>query len=794
MDDYFCEVKLLLKFLNKHFFNYNEKELKKLNKIVQKINNIDFSNYTDEQLKQQTEIFKERLKKGEKLEKLLPEVFATIREASSRVLKMRHFDVQLLGGMVLNNGDIAEMKTGEGKTLVGTLAAYLNSLEGKGVHVITANDYLAKRDQEELEPLFTFLGVTTALNHKDLNKIGKQEVYKADITFGTNNEFAFDYLRDNMVLNVKDKVQRELNYVIIDEVDSILIDESRTPLIITSPSDVPSQIYKNSNALIPFLKEGVDFEIEEKATSVLLTDEGVVKTEKFFNIDNLYDVKNSNILHYVSQSLHAHILMKKNKDYVLTKNGIEIIDQFTGRISEGRRFSNGLHQAIEAKENVEIQQESKTLASITFQNYFRLYEKIAGMTGTAETEKEEFLKIYNTDVIVIPTNEPTIREDKPDLVFRTIKEKNQAIVDEVKKRYEKGQPVLVGTPTIEESESLSELFKKEKVSHNVLNAKNHEKEAEIIKNAGQKKSITIATNMAGRGTDIKLGEGVKELGGLMILGTSKHESRRIDNQLRGRAGRQGDPGYSQFFISLEDELIVRFGGEQIKSLMTKLGFKEGQSIESNLLTKSFMNAQKHVEGMNYDARKRLLEYDDVLREQRELIYKERDKILSNEDLKNTYYDFFEKTINFLVERFTPEYLVPEDWEIEELLKEVQKITTLGNYNEKEIRSLEEKEIKELFFKDVKMFYQSFEAKLPKEEFLFINRSILISILDKLWISHIDYLTELKQGIHLRAYGQNDPLIEYQKIAYESFENLLIEFSNRSTQSMLHTIKNNQNNI
>ena len=631
---------MVMNFLTKIFGSKNERELKKLQPVVDQINSIEptVQAMDDVQLAQQTIRFRERLANGESLEDILPEAFATAREASVRALGMRHFDVQLIGGLVLHNGSIAEMKTGEGKTLAATLPAYLNALTGKGVHIITVNDYLAKRDTEWMGKLYQFLGLSVGTIVHGINDNDRKAAYASDITYGTNNEFGFDYLRDNMKFDHKSLVQSELNYVIVDEVDSILIDEARTPLIISGPAEKSTHLYYQVNSIIPRLKPERDFTIDEKARSAVLTEEGVANAEGVLNVDNLYDHKHIELLHHINQAVKAHALFKRDVDYIVKNGEVIIVDEFTGRLMPGRRYSEGLHQALEAKENVKIENENQTLATVTFQNYFRMYNKLAGMTGTADTEAAEFKKIYQLDVMVIPTNQTMIRKDFPDVIYKTRREKYEAVMDEIMTLNQKGQPVLVGTISIDVSEGLSKKLKKRGVQHEVLNAKNHEKEAEIISMAGQKGAVTISTNMAGRGTDIVLGEGVVDLGGLHILGTERHESRRIDNQLRGRSGRQGDPGSSRFFLSLEDDLLRIFGGEKITGIMEKLGMEEGEPIEHGLISRAIENAQAKVEGHNFDIRKHLLEYDDVMNQQREVIYKQRRLALDGRNLKETIED------------------------------------------------------------------------------------------------------------------------------------------------------------
>jgi len=651
------------KVLTKVFGTKHDREIKKIMPIVEQINSLEpkIEKLSDEELKAKTPYFKEKIKQGASLDDLLPEAFAVVRETSKRVLGMRHFDVQLIGGVVLHQGKIAEMKTGEGKTLVATLPVYLNALLERGVHVVTVNDYLAKRDAEWMGKIYNFLGLDVGVIVHGLDDAERKKAYQADVTYGTNNEFGFDYLRDNMKYSLEDMVQRDFYYAIVDEVDSILIDEARTPLIISGPSDESTELYYRVNQIIPFLKED-HYKIDEKAKAVTLTEEGVAQCERLLGVENLYDPANTELLHHVQQALKAHKLFKKDVDYIVKDGQVIIVDEFTGRIMPGRRYSDGLHQALEAKEGVKIESENQTLASITFQNYFRMYEKLAGMTGTADTEAAEFKKIYNLDVVVIPTHKPMIREDYPDVVFRTEEEKFKAAAKEIKEMHEKGRPVLVGTTSVENSEKLSALLKKMGVPHEVLNAKHHEREAEIVAHAGEKGRVTIATNMAGRGTDIVLGEGVRELGGLHILGTERHESRRIDNQLRGRSGRQGDPGSSRFYLSLEDDLLRIFGSDKIAGLMDKMGMAEGEPIEHPMLSKAIENAQRKVEAHNFEIRKHLLEYDDVMNKQREVVYALRKQIMKGENLREEIYAYIEEISQRLAETYFDDKTSPEEWD------------------------------------------------------------------------------------------------------------------------------------
>jgi preprotein translocase subunit SecA len=655
---------MVLSVLTKIFGSKNEREMKRMQPIVDAVNQLEpkMQALGDDRLRALTGQYKERIERGEPLDDLLVEAFAVVREASVRSLKMRHFDVQIIGGTVLHRGRIAEMKTGEGKTLVATLPAYLNALTGRGVHIITVNDYLAKRDTEWMGQIFNFLGMSVGTILHGLTDAERLEAYGSDITYGTNNEFGFDYLRDNMKFDAESLVQKDLHYAIVDEVDSILIDEARTPLIISGPAEKSTHLYYDVNNIIPRLKDELHYTKDEKAKSVALTEEGVAATEKLLKTENIYDPANIELLHHVNQALKAHTMFKRDVDYIVKEGQVIIVDEFTGRLMPGRRYSDGLHQALEAKENVRIENENQTLATITFQNYFRMYDKLSGMTGTADTEAAEFKKIYDLEVSVVPTHKPMIRTDFPDAIYKTRKEKYEAALEEIITLHKKGQPVLVGTISIDVSEQIAGILKKRGIKHNVLNAKNHEAEAEIISNAGQSGAVTISTNMAGRGTDIKLGEGVTEVGGLHILGTERHESRRIDNQLRGRSGRQGDPGSSRFFLSLEDDLLRIFGGERISSIMERLGMEEGEPIEHNLISRAIENAQSKVEGHNFDIRKHLLEYDDVMNQQREVIYRQRRDLLMGEDIRETIQDMIGDKAEEIAADFADERTLPEDWD------------------------------------------------------------------------------------------------------------------------------------
>ncbi|MBO8173163.1 MAG: accessory Sec system translocase SecA2 [Bacillaceae bacterium] len=761
--------------VKKIFGDSNDREVKRLMKQVEQINALEpeISRLSDDALRNKTEAFKERLKKGETLDDILNEAYAVVREASKRVLNMRHFDVQLMGGIVLHQGRIAEMKTGEGKTLVATLPVYLNALEEKGVHVVTVNDYLARRDSEQMGQVYEFLGLKVGLNVHGLSPEEKREAYQADITYGTNNEFGFDYLRDNMVLYKEQMVQRPLNYAIIDEVDSILIDEARTPLIISGQASKSTDLYYVAARFVTQLKPEEDYTVDEKARNVTLTESGVSKAEKAFNVDNLYDHEHMMLNHHINQALKARVIMKRDVDYVVENGEVVIVDEFTGRLMQGRRYSDGLHQAIEAKEGLKVQNESMTLATITLQNYFRMYQKLAGMTGTAKTEEEEFRKIYGMDVVVIPTHKPMIREDMPDVIYKTEEAKFRKVVEEIARRHEKGQPILVGTVSIENSEKLSSMLKKKGIPHNVLNAKNHEREAEIIAQAGQKGAVTIATNMAGRGTDIMLGEGVAELGGLHIIGTERHESRRIDNQLRGRSGRQGDPGSSQFFLSLEDELMRRFGSDNIMSMMDRLGMEEDQPIESKMVSRAVESAQKRVEGNNFDMRRIVLQYDDVMNQQREIIYKQRRDVLESDNLRDVVFNMIMSVVERLVEIHCPKEQVPEEWDLKAIIDHANgTFLHEGELTEKDIWGKEPEEIIDVFRDLLKKKYDRREQEIGEEMMREFEKVVVLRAVDSKWMDHIDAMDQLRQGIHLRAYAQNDPLREYQMEGFQMFEEMV----------------------
>ena len=772
------------------FKSYSEREVNRIRPIIKKINSLSdaMEKLSNEELQAKTVEFRERLQKGETLDDILPEAFAVGREASKRILGMRHYDEQLIGGIVLHQGRISEMKTGEGKTLVATLPAYLNGLTGKGVHIVTVNDYLAKRDMEQMSQLYNFLGLTTGVIVHDLNNDQRREAYAADITYGTNNEFGFDYLRDNMVIYKEERVQRPLNFAVVDEVDSILIDEARTPLIISGQGEKSTEFYKVADFFVKKLKAEDDYTIDEKANAVMLTDAGVAKAEKTFQVDNYADAENIELQHYVTQALKANYGMKRDKDYMVKDGEVIIVDEFTGRLMEGRRYSDGLHQAIEAKEGVKIARESKTLATITFQNYFRMYNKLSGMTGTALTEENEFREIYGLDVIVVPTHKPIARIDNPDLVFSTELGKIKAVASEVEKAHKKGQPVLVGTVSIEKSELVSSMLKKKGIPHQVVNAKYHEQEAEIISHAGELGMVTIATNMAGRGTDIKLGEGVREVGGLKIIGTERHESRRIDNQLRGRSGRQGDVGESTFFISLEDDLMRIFGSEKIQGVVDKLGLKEEEAIESKMVSKAIENAQKKVEGNNFDIRKTLLGYDDVMNTQREVIYKQRAEVLEGEDIKEEVLSMLKDVIaNAVNTHITGE---SEDYREEflNLMVVLQDICIPPNsVNLPSLENLSNEEIINNLYEIAAKYYEEKEEEFTPERLREIERVVLLKSVDTKWMNHIDNMDHLKQGIGLRAFKQVDPVQAYQMEGSEMF-NAMIDSIKEETIKMLFHVR------
>ena len=771
------------KFFDRLFNGSNEKEVKKIRKIVeQQINPLEdgLKKLSDSSLANKTNEFKARLAKGETLDDILPEAFAVVREASRRVLGMRHFDVQLIGGIVLHRGNIAEMCTGEGKTLVATAPVYLNALEGKGVHVITVNDYLAKRDSEWMGQVYKFLGLSVGLIVHDLDFQQRKIAYNSDITYGTNNEFGFDYLRDNMVTSLDQMVQRPLHYCLIDEVDSILIDEARTPLIISGPGQKSTDNYYVMAKLVPHLKKDEDYTIDEKQKTVAPTEAGVAKMEKMLHVENLYDAENLELNHLFVQALRAQTMMQRDKDYVVKDGEVVIVDEFTGRLMYGRRYSDGLHQAIEAKEGLEVQRESQTLATITFQNYFRMYDKLAGMTGTAKTEEQEFIKIYGLPVIQIPTNKPIQRKDLPDVVFKTKRGKYRAVVKEVERRHATGQPILIGTTSIEQSEELSHMLDAAKIPHSVLNAKYHEKEAAIVALAGQKGAVTLATNMAGRGTDIQLGDGVAELGGLAIIGTERHESRRIDNQLRGRAGRQGDPGSSQFFLSLEDDLLRIFGGDNIKKFMEKMGLDEDEPINSRMVSNAIQKAQKRVEARNFDIRKYVLEYDDVMNQQRKVVYEQRRRILEGENMKDQVLRMVDTIIEKGMQTYADPKLYPEEWDFAGLLKYSEKyFLAPGEIKLEEIEDMSREEVEDKLKTIAHETYESREKSIGSSMMRELEKAVMLKVVDSKWMEHLDDMDMLKEGIGLRSYGQRNPIVEYKVEAYDIFEEM--------QQAMMETI-------
>ncbi len=771
------------KFFDRLFNGSNEKEIKKIRKIVeQQINPLEdgLKKLSDSSLANKTNEFKARLAKGETLDDILPEAFAVIREASRRVLGMRHFDTQLIGGIILHRGNIAEMCTGEGKTLVATAPVYLNALEGKGVHVITVNDYLAKRDSEWMGQVYKFLGLSVGLIIHDLDFNQRKIAYNSDITYGTNNEFGFDYLRDNMVTSLDQMVQRPLHYCLIDEVDSILIDEARTPLIISGPGQKSTDDYYTVAKLVPQLKKEEDYTIDEKQKTVAPTEAGVAKMEKLLHVENLYDAENLELNHLFVQALRAQTMMTRDKDYVVKDGEVVIVDEFTGRLMYGRRYSDGLHQAIEAKEGLEVQRESQTLATITFQNYFRMYDKLAGMTGTAKTEEQEFIKIYGLPVLQVPTNKPIQRKDLPDVIFKNKRGKYKAVVREVERRHATGQPILIGTTSIEQSEELSHMLDQANIPHSVLNAKYHEREAAIVALAGQKGAVTIATNMAGRGTDISLGEGVAELGGLAIIGTERHESRRIDNQLRGRAGRQGDPGSSQFFLSLEDDLLRIFGGDNIKSFMEKMGLEEDEPINSRMVSNAIQKAQKRVEARNFDIRKYVLEYDDVMNQQRKVVYDQRRKILEGEDMKDQILSMVDHIIEKGMETYADPKLYPEEWDFAGLLKYAEKyFLAPGDLKLEEIEDMSREEVEDKLKTMAHETYNAREESIGSPMMRELEKAVMLKVVDSKWMEHLDDMDMLKEGISLRSYGQRNPIVEYKVEAFDIFEEM--------QQAMMETI-------
>ena len=767
---------MLESLIKKIFGDPNEKELKNIQPIVDKINALEpeMERMSSANLQAKTAEFKLRLKKGETLDDILPEAFAVVREASKRATGLRHFDVQLIGGVVLHRGKISEMRTGEGKTLVATLPVYLNALTGHGVHVVTVNDYLARRDSVDMGRIYNFLGLTVGLIVHDLDFAERKAAYQADITYGTNNEFGFDYLRDNMVVDKDQMVQRELNYCIVDEVDSILIDEARTPLIISGPGEKSADLYKVIARIVANMKPGEDYTVDEKQKQVAPTEVGIAKAEKALGVTNLYDTEHGvDFSHHIMCAIKAKELMIRDRDYVVKDGEVIIVDEFTGRLMYGRRYSECLHQAIEAKEGVVVQRESQTLATITFQNYFRMYKKLAGMTGTAKTEEQEFQKIYGLDVVVIPTNKPMIRTDFPDVIYKTKAAKYRAVVKEIVELHKEGRPVLVGTTSITQSEDLSALLKKQGIPHNVLNAKYHEKEAMIVADAGQPGQVTIATNMAGRGTDIVLGEGVAEKGGLHILGTERHESRRIDNQLRGRCARQGDPGSSRFYLSLEDDLMRLFGSDKIKGMMDKLGMEEDEPIENKIVTSSIENAQKKVEERNFNIRKMVLEYDDVMNQQREVIYKERRKVLDQEDLRSTVMEFTHKIVDRAMTMYCPPESYSEDWDLKNMVRYCEEFfAPFGELKEEMLADLGREEIGEYLHKLAEDIYASREEEISPEIMRELENLVMLKVVDNHWMEHLDAMDMLREGVGLRAYGQKDPLVEYKFEAFDMFEAMI----------------------
>ncbi len=778
----------MLNTIKKAFGDPNERELKRINRYVDQINELEpaTQSLSDAELRAKTDWFRERYAQGETLEDLLPEAFAVVREASIRVLGLRPFDVQLIGGVVLHEGNIAEMKTGEGKTLVATLPAYLNALAGGGVHVVTVNEYLAQRDKNTMGQIFEFLGLTVGLNLNSMTPAEKQEAYAADITYGTNNEFGFDYLRDNMVLFAEHMVQRPLNFAIIDEVDSILIDEARTPLIISGKAAKSTSLYFSAAQFVKRLK-AEDYKMNETETTVNLTESGVAKAEQTFGLENLFDPSNMTLHHHINQGLKARVLMKRDRDYVVQDGEVIIVDDFTGRLMHGRRYSDGLHQSIEAKENLNVQNESMTLATITLQNFFRMYQKLSGMTGTAKTEEEEFRGIYNLAVVEIPTNKPMIRIDHPDVVYKNEEAKYAAVIREIQARYQDGQPLLVGTVSIEHSELLSDMLTACDIPHSVLNAKFHAQEAEIVASAGQKGTVTIATNMAGRGTDIVLGDGVADLGGLHIIATERHESRRIDNQLRGRSGRQGDPGSSQFFLSLTDDLMRKFGGDYVVSLMDRLGMEDDQPIESKMVTRAIENSQKKVEANNFDMRRVVLQYDDVMNVHRKVIYSQRSEVLTSENLRDPIMAMIESFVDRLVAYYMPDEIIPEEWNLDELLEEAERtFLKPGTFTKRQIWGKEPEEVLELFHGEIEKQYIAREQELG-EQMREFEKVVVLKVVDSKWMDHIDAMDQLRQGIHLRAYGQANPLTEYQKEGYEMFQMMIQGIEEEVTTNIMKAV-------
>ncbi|MFA7574202.1 MAG: preprotein translocase subunit SecA [Arcobacteraceae bacterium] len=786
----------MLNIVKKILGSSNDREIKRIMPLVEEINKLEESikKLKDDDFKKRTEILQEKLKDGTEPEKILPEAFALVREAAKRTINMRHFDVQLIGGIVLYQGKIAEMATGEGKTLVATLPAYLNALQYKSVHIVTVNDYLAKRDRFWMGPVYEFLGLKVGLIQHDMNTKQRKEAYQSNIVYGTNNEFGFDYLRDNMSIHEADIVQEKHDYAIIDEVDSILVDEARTPLIISGPTEESTKKYFQIDKLVYHLKEEDDYKINEKERTIFLTEKGVAKMEKLLSIDNLYSQNNMVLQHHIIQALRAHKLYKKDVDYVVKDGEVIIVDEFTGRLMFGRRYSDGLHQAIEAKENVTIAKESQTLATITFQNFFRLYKKIAGMTGTAKTEEDEFIEIYNLPVVVIPTNKELKRHSFSDVIYRTEKEKFNAVISEIKELYKKGRPVLVGTVSIDKSERISKLLNLEKIEHSVLNAKNHEREAEIVAEAGQKGRVTISTNMAGRGTDIVLGEGVAGLGGLHVIGTERHESRRIDNQLRGRSGRQGDPGSSRFFLSLEDDLMRLFGSERIAGVMEKLGVEEGTPIEHSFITRSIEGAQKRVESRNFEIRKQLLEFDNEMEYQRKIIYEQRKTVLLRNDVKTIILDMIEDTITNMIHRYTNKDTYPEEWDLTSLKNNFYDTFGIKLEFDRDITELNIDILQNDLLKKSMEGYNNKEKELTPTLMRQIEKMILLKIVDREWKDHLKRLDDLKQGIGLRSYAQKDPLTEYHFEAHNMFQNMIENIKEDSVKFLYRVEIKNRTDI
>ena len=769
----------------KKWIESDRRELRRINKIANKVEKYakPMAALSDDELKAKTDEFRARYKKGEDLDPMLPDALAVARAGAKRVLGLYPFHVQIMGGVVLHEGNIAEMKTGEGKTLTATMPVYLNAISGKGVHVITVNEYLSKRDATEMGQLYNWLGCSVGINNSEMSPDQKREAYKADIMYSTNSEIGFDYLRDNMAVYKEDQVQRGLNYALVDEVDSILIDEARTPLIISGPGTGTSKLYKQTDRFVKTLKNEIDYKVDLESKTVALTDEGIQKAEKYFNLKNLYDPENTALTHHLDQALRANYIMLRDKDYVVSDGEVLIVDSFTGRVMQGRRFSDGLHQAIEAKEGVQIQEENKTMANITYQNLFRMYNKLAGMTGTAKTEQEEFREIYNMETITVPTNKPVQRKDEPDLLYPTLQSKFAAVVKRIKSLHEKGQPILVGTVAVETSEYLSHLLDQEHIPHVVLNAKNHAKEADIIKNAGQRGAVTIATNMAGRGTDIKLGPGVRELGGLAVIGTERHESRRIDNQLRGRSGRQGDPGLSQFYLSLEDDLMKRFGGDRIKAFLERMKVDDDDAvIKSRFLTHQVESAQKRVEGNNYDSRKNVLQYDDVMREQREIIYKERQEIITEDkSLKWVLMPIFKRTIQREVEQHT--LGDRKDWDLKGIIDFAEEVivkpdtVTVADLADKSPRQMVD-----FLMGYAKQIYKDKQKQLyDPAQMLEFEKVVLLRVVDSHWTDHIDVMDQFRQSVGLRGYGQLNPLVEYQTAGYHMFEQMIADIEYETTR-------------